>query len=313
MSAKSSILIVGAGAIGSFYGAILKRAGSAVSVVMRSEYDAVVANGIQINSELGELSYRPDHVYRDGDTPESAPDYLILCVKVLPGVDRAAMIRPWMGDNTRIVLIENGLDIERELADAFPANPVTSCLAFIAASRVAPGVVDHKAYGRLVMGSFPSGIDSETRALADLFVEGGIKIDLTEEVVGERWRKCLWNTPFNPLSVLANGADTATILDTEGGADLIRELIREVMAVAAADGYPMDENLIEKNIAGTRKMPPYKNSMALDYLNDRPIELDAVIGNVVAIAQKHKVSVPHLNTVLVTLRMRERLKQAESA
>ena len=85
------------------------------------------------------------------------------------------------------------------------------------------------------------------------------------------------------------------------------------MAVAAADGYPMDENLIEKNIAGTRKMPPYKNSMALDYLNDRPIELDAVIGNVVAIAQKHKVSVPHLNTVLVTLRMRERLKQAESA
>lgn len=313
MSDKPSILIVGAGAIGSFYGAILKRAGCAVSVVMRSEYDAVVANGIQINSDLGDLSYRPDHVYRDGDTPESAPDYLILCVKVLPGVDRAAMIRPWMGDNTRIVLIENGLDIERELADAFPANPVTSCIAFIAASRVAPGIVDHKAYGRLVMGSFPSGIDNETQALADLFIEGGIKIDLTEEVVGERWRKCLWNTSFNPLSVLANGADTVTILDTEGGEALMRELIREVMAVAAADGYPMDESLIDKNIAGTRKMPPYKNSMALDHLNDRPIELDAVIGNVVAIAQKRGISVPHLNTVLVTLRMRALLKQTESA
>lgn len=305
MSNKPTALIVGAGAIGGFYGAILKRAGCPVSVVMRSEYDAVVADGIRIESELGDLSYRPDQVYRDGDTADNPPDYLILCVKVLPGVDRAALVRPWMGPNTRLVLIENGLDIERELADAYPGNPIISCLAFIAASRTGPGQVHHKAYGRLVMGSFPEGIDDHCRALADLFIQGGIRIDLSEQVVGERWRKCLWNTPFNPLSVLANGADTATMLDTEGGEDLIRALMAEVMAVAAADGHPMPEDLPDKNIAGTRKMPPYKNSMALDYLNGRPIELDAVLGNVVAIAQRHGVPVPHLNTVLVTLRMRE--------
>jgi len=123
--------------------------------------------------------------------------------------------------------------------------------------------------------------------------------------VGERWRKCLWNTPFNPLSVLANGADTMTILDAEGGEDLIRALMAEVITVASADGYPMDPGLIDKNIEGTRKMPPYKNSMALDYLNDRPIELDAVLGNIVAIAQKHGIAVPHLTTVLTTLRMRQ--------
>jgi 2-dehydropantoate 2-reductase len=305
MTSKPSVLIVGAGAIGSFYGAILKRAGCQVSVVLRSEYDAVSANGIKIDSPLGDLSYRPDHVYRDGDTAKTKPDYLILCVKVLPGVDRAALVRPWMGDQTRLVLIENGLDIERELADAFPRNPIISCLAFIAASRTAPGEVHHKAYGRLVMGRFPEGIDDHCRTLSDLFIEGGISIDLTEQVVGERWRKCLWNTPFNPLSVLANGADTATILDTEGGEDLIRALMAEVMAVAAAEGHPMPEDLVEKNIKGTRKMPPYKNSMALDYLNDRPIELDAVLGNVVAIANRQGIAVPHLNTVLVTLRMRQ--------
>lgn len=307
MSDKPSILIVGAGAIGSFYGAILKRAGCPVSVVLRSEYDAVRANGIRISSPLGDLSYRPDRVYKDGDTPDSPPDYLILCVKVLDGLDRAALVRPWMGTGTRLVLIENGLDIERELADAYPDNPLISCLAFIAASRTAPGEVKHNAYGKLVMGRFPEGIDDNCRTLSELFIEGGIKIDLTEQVVGERWRKCLWNTPFNPLSVLANGADTRTILDTEGGEALIRELIREVMATAAADGFPMDEKLIEQNIEGTRKMPPYKNSMALDYLNGRPIELEAVLGNVVAIAEQHGVPVPHLNTVLVTLRMRANL------
>ena len=311
MSDKPSILIVGAGAIGSFYGAILKKAGCKVSTVLRSEYDAVKANGIRISSPLGDLSYRPDHVYRDGDRPEETPDYLILCVKVLPGVDRAALVRPWMGANTRLVLIENGLDIERELADAYPDNPIISCLAFIAASRTEPGVVEHKAYGKLVMGRYPEGIDENCRELSQLFIDGGINIDLTEQVVGERWRKCLWNTPFNPLSVIANGADTRTILDTEGGEQLIRSMIREVMSVAEAEGYPMDDDVIEQNIEGTRKMPPYKNSMALDYLNGRPIERDAVLGNVVAIAERHGIPVPHLNTVLVTLKMRARLEGRE--
>lgn len=311
MSNKPSILIVGAGAIGSFYGAILKKAGCKVSTVLRSEYDAVKANGIRISSPLGDLSYRPDHVYRDGDRPEETPDYLILCVKVLPGVDRAALVRPWMGANTRLVLIENGLDIERELADAYPDNPIISCLAFIAASRTEPGVVEHKAYGKLVMGRYPEGIDDNCRELSQFFIDGGINIDLTEQVVGERWRKCLWNTPFNPLSVIANGADTRTILDTEGGEQLIRNMIREVMTVAEAEGYPMDDSVIEQNIEGTRKMPPYKNSMALDYLNGRPIERDAVLGNVVAIAERHGIPVPHLNTVLVTLRMRANLENRE--
>ena len=304
MSNKPSILIVGAGAIGSFYGAILKKAGCSVSTVLRSEYEAVKANGIRISSPLGDLSYQPDHVYRDGDTPVEEPDYLILCVKVLPGIDRAALVKPWMGSNTRLVLIENGLDIERELADAYPDNPIVSCLAFIAASRTEPGVVEHKAYGKLVMGRYPEGIDDNCRELSQLFIDGGINIDLSEQVVGERWRKCLWNTPFNPLSVIANGADTKTILDTEGGEDLIRAMIREVMDVAAAEGYPMEDKVIEQNINGTRKMPPYKNSMALDYLNGRPIEREAVLGNVVAIAQRHGIPVPHLNTVLVTLKMR---------
>ncbi|MCL7944755.1 2-dehydropantoate 2-reductase [Marinobacter sp. ATCH36] len=308
MSNKPSILIVGAGAIGSFYGAILKKAGCSVSTVVRSEYDAVKANGITISSPLGDLSYRPDHLYRGGDTPVAEPDYLILCVKVLPGVDRAALVKPWMGSTTRLVLIENGLDIERELAEAYPDNPLISCLAFIAASRTEPGVVEHKAYGKLVMGRYPKGIDDNCRELSQLFMDGGIRIDLTEQVEGERWRKCLWNTPFNPLSVIANGADTRTILDTEGGEDLIRAMIREVMDVAAAEGYPMDDKVIEQNITGTRKMPPYKNSMAVDYLNGRPIEREAVLGNVVTIAQRHGIPVPHLNTVLVTLKMRAALE-----
>lgn len=308
MNNKPSILIVGAGAIGSFYGAILKKAGCRVSTVLRSDYETVKTQGVRITSPLGDLSYQPDRVYRDGDLPDEAPDFLILCVKVLPGVDRVQLVAPWVGDKTRLVLIENGLDIEKELANAYPSNPLISCLAFIAVSRTESGVVEHKAYGKLVMGQYPMGVDDNCQVLSQLFQDGGINIDLTEHVVGERWRKCLWNTPFNPLSVIANGADTRTILDTTGGEELVRAMMREVMDIAAAEGYPMDEALLDKNIAGTRKMPAYKNSMALDYLNDRPIEREAVLGNVVAIAEQHGIAVPHLNTVLVTLKMRAALE-----
>ncbi len=297
-------LIIGAGAIGSFYGAILKRAGCTVSAVVRSEYDAVKAHGFRFESPLGDISWKPDHLYKDGDRPDSTPDYVILATKVLPGSDRAGLVRPWVGEGTNIVLIQNGLDIERELADAFPDNPIISCLAFIAVSRVAPGEIKHNAYGRLVMGRYPSGLDDHCQTLRDLFVAGGIDIKLTEEVVRERWLKCLWNTPFNPLSVLANGADTYTMLDTPGGETLVREMMQEVIDAAKADGYSLPPEIIDSNIDGTRKMPAYKNSMALDYLNDRPIELDAILGNVVAIAQKHNVPVPRLETMLAALRMR---------
>ena len=299
---KPHALIIGAGAIGSFYGAILKRAGCTVSAVVRSEYDAVKAHGFRFESPLGDISWKPDHLYKDGDRPDSTPDYVILATKVLPGSDRAGLVRPWVGTN--IVLIQNGLDIERELADAFPDNPIISCLAFIAVSRVAPGEIKHNAYGRLVMGRYPSGLDDHCQALSDLFVKGGIDIKLTEEVVRERWLKCVWNTPFNPLSVLANGADTYTMLDTPGGEKLVREMMQEVIDAAEADGHPLPPQIIDSNIDGTRKMPAYKNSMALDYLNDRPIELDAILGNVVAIAQKHGVPVPRLETMLAALRMR---------
>lgn len=308
MNNKPGIMIVGAGAIGSFYGAILKRAGCRVSTVLRSDYETVKAQGVRITSPLGDLSFHPDQVYREGDSPDGAPDFLILCVKVLPGVDRVQLVAPWMGQKTRLVLIENGLGIENELAQAYPDNPLISCLAFIAVSRSESGVVEHKAYGKLVMGRYPEGVDDNCRVLAQLFQDGGINIGLTESLVGERWRKCLWNTPFNPLSVIANGADTRTILDTTGGEELVRAMMHEVVEVAAAEGYSIDSALIDKNIAGTRKMPAYQNSMALDYLNSRPIEREAVLGNVVAIAARHGVAVPHLNTVLVTLKMRAALE-----
>lgn len=309
MSRPPHVVVVGAGAVGGFYSAILKQAGCTVSVVLRSAYDAVVSHGFVIESPLGDLSYRPDFIYRDGattaDSSAPPPDYVLICVKVLPGVSRAELARPWVGSATRLVLIENGIDIEPELAQAFPDNPLISCSAFVAVAGVAPGEIKHSAHGRLIAGCFPEGVDSHCRELADLFEAGGITVKLSESIIKDRWKKCVWNTALNPLAVLANGADTGTMLETPGGETLVRALMAEVCAVASADGYPLSDAIIDANIDGTRKMASFKNSMAQDYLNGRPIELDAILGNVVTIARRHIVPVPLLETLLAILRMRK--------
>src|SRR5262249_23442113 len=108
-----TVLVVGAGAIGAFYGAALARAGARLSVSGRSDYDAVSQHGYSIKSALlGDHVFRPEAVYRDTADVVQPPDYLLLTVKVLPSVDRAALIKAAVGENTVIVLIENGIDIE---------------------------------------------------------------------------------------------------------------------------------------------------------------------------------------------------------
>lgn len=294
---QPTVLIVGSGAIGSFYGAILHRAGASVSVVSRSDYDVVSERGYRISSPLGDLSFKPAQVLRSVDECTTPPDFLVLSVKVFDDLDRAELIRPAVGPNTAIVLIQNGIEIEPPIAAAFPSNPLVSALAFIAVSRIGAGDVEHKAYGRLVLGDYPSGAGEACKRFGDLLRAGGVNATVTEQVVRERWLKAVWNAPLNPLAVLGNGADTQIMLETEGGEALARALMQEVCDVAAAAGHPLPPESVEQNISGTLKMPAYRNSMALDWLNDRPLELEAILGNVVREAQRVNVPVPHLQTV----------------
>jgi len=303
MTQETSVLVLGAGAIGAFYGAILHRAGARVSAVLRTEYETVRRAGFEIESELGDLSFHPEAVYRDaGDCPET-PDILLVCLKVVDGIDRAALMREAVGPNTTIVLVENGIGIEQEIAEAFPGNRLISGLAYVAVSRVAPGRVLHKAYGQLVFGNFPSGVDEVTEQLAALLEAGGVKATPTDDVVRERWRKCVWNVAFNPASVVAGGADTRTMLDAPGGERFMMSLMLEVIAVASAEGYEFPEGMAETGLEQTRMIPAHRNSMALDYLHGRPMELEAVLGNVIRAAERTHTPVPHLESVYVLAKM----------
>ena len=307
------VLVVGAGAIGALYGGMLARAGAEVSVVCRSDYDAVTDVGFDIQSKSwGDFVFRPAQVLRSAAQVLLAPDYVLLCVKTVRGLDRAALVREAMGPKTVLTVIGNGIGIEQELADAFPRNELVSVLAFVAASRVGTASVRHQALGHLAMGSYPSGVSPAAQRLADLFVQAGVPCETKPQIAASRWLKNLWNIAFNPISVLGGGLDTRTILAPEEGTAFVRRVMREAAAVAAANGWPIADNVIDETIASTRAMAPYKTSMALDHEAGRPMEIEPILGNVVRSAHAHGVPAPSLEALYaLALMVQERNTAAQ--
>lgn len=299
------VLVIGSGAIAGFYGALLNKVGWQVDMVARSDHGVIKDQGLRVDSTLGDLSFKPANVYADVASAGIA-DQVLVAIKLVDGTDLAGLLRPLVGPQTHIILIANGIDIEAPILEAFPDNPLTSCVAFVGASRVAPGHIRHVAFGRLLMGAYPPGAENHCEALIEAFNAAGIKARLRDNIATERWKKSLWNASLNPLSVLTNGATTETLLATPPGERLVRALMTEVMAVATAAGHRLDAGLIDANIENTRKMPAILTSMAQDYLAGRGMELDAIVGRVIAVADHHGLDIPHLRSVYTSLVMRQK-------
>lgn len=294
---RPHVLIVGAGAVGSYYGGRLQQAGARVSIVSRSDYDIVHRDGIRIDSHDGDFHFTPDAVVRAVEEAPDAVDYLVVTTKVLPEIDVAGMIRPAVGPQTSLVLLQNGIDIETPVHEAFPENLLISALAFICVSRTAPGHVIHQDFGRLVLGRYPAGDALQVTALADLFQAAKVNCSVDSDVVRARYAKLLWNAPFNPISVLGGQLSTREMLTSTPCRELVQAVMNEVIALSRAAGHPLDPALIEKNMTGTERMTPYKTSMLLDFEHGRPLEVDAILGNAVALAEQLGVATPRMKTL----------------
>lgn len=299
--------IIGTGAIGGFYGLMLAKAGHDVHFLLRSEYQAVVANGLRLNSAVhGQLHLQPVQAW--GDPAEMPPcDWLLVGAKTTSNAQLAPVITRLSRPGTRVVLLQNGLAVEEQLRPLLPDNlHLLGGLCFICTHRAAPGVIEHQALGTVNLG-YHSGPARAGESLAiveegaELFRSAGLESVAMADLQQARWQKLVWNVPYNGLSVLL-GAGTTRLMANADSRALILELMREVVQGAAACGQVLPEGYPEKLLATTERMPDYLPSMYHDFQHKRPLELQAIYAAPLAAAAAAGCELPKMRMLHQALR-----------
>jgi 2-dehydropantoate 2-reductase len=277
--AKESYAIIGAGAVGSYYGARLVQGGQDVHFLVRSDYEALRRHGMRIRSCAGDLHLPAErlNVYREpGEMPKV--DWVIVALKTTSNHLFEPLIGPLLKDSTAILTIQNGLGNEEALARLFGAQRILGGVAFTCINRTGPAEIEHTAHGRIRLGEFVAGDASPRSArIAATFNACGIPCDVLDSLAFGRWEKLVWNVPFNGLST-ALDQTTDRLLATEAGESLARRIMAEVIASARACGVALGDQQIDLNISRTREMGAYLTSMHIDRRMGRELEVEAVLG-----------------------------------
>jgi 2-dehydropantoate 2-reductase len=202
------------------------------------------------------------------------------------------------------LVLQNGLNIEADSAAIVGEDRVLGGCCFLCSNKVGPGHIHHLDFGRIVFGDFrqlDTAVSERAQAICDDLVSAGIDAQASADLRMVRWRKLMWNIPFNGLSVALN-ATTKGIIDHPESEALANAIIREVHRAAGACGVQVPEEMIEKTMESTRQMVPYDSSMRLDFLNKRPMEVEAIFGNPLRTAAESGAAMPRVEMLYQQLR-----------
>ncbi|UMZ10211.1 putative 2-dehydropantoate 2-reductase [Pseudomonas sp. MPFS] len=305
---KPRVGIIGTGAIGGFYGVMLARAGFDVHFLMRSEFPAVLEQGLRLNhAQHGILSLNPVQAYvRAEDMPPC--DWLLVGTKMTSNLQLAPAIVQAAAPGAKVLLLQNGLDVEDALRSALPDSlHLLGGLCFICVHRAGPGQIEHQALGAVNLGyhSGPAAVDPAlTRAIveegAGLFREAGLDSQAMDNLHQARWQKLVWNVPYNGLSVLLRTSTTALMADPDIR-QLIQDLMQEVLQGAAACGHVIPAAYAQQLFRSTEHMPDYWPSMYHDFLHRRPLELQAIYAAPLAAARAAGCELPKIRALYQAL------------
>jgi 2-dehydropantoate 2-reductase len=212
-------------------------------------------------------------------TAEIGPcDLVIIALKATANAMLLEAIPPLLKPDTALLTLQNGLGNEEFLAAHWGEERVMGALCFVCLNRIAPGVIEHFDHGSISLGEFRRGVGERLRAVADAFQRSGVTANAVENLVTERWRKLLWNIPFNGLSIAGNGATVADVLADDGLRKLARDLMSEVLEAAARLGSDIPAAFADFQIERSFSMGAYQPSSMIDWRLGRPVEVEEIWG-----------------------------------
>lgn len=296
--------IIGTGAIGGFYGGKLAKEGQEVHFLLHKDYEYVKQNGLQVDSCDG--SFHLDGVNAYNDTTAMPPcDVVLVCLKSINNGMLKTLLPPLLHQRTLVVLIQNGIGVEEDVQRDFPGVQLAAGLAFICSAKTEPGRVNHQCYGSINLANYSCRNEALMAAVVAEFREAGIETGFVEYHEA-RWKKAVWNMPFNGMTVALH-AQTDELLKHPETRQLIRDQMMEVVGASRALGVNgVDEAFVEKMIRMTDEMTPYSPSMRLDYDFHRPMEIHYLYTRPIEIAREAGYRMPKLEMLEAELKFLEK-------
>ncbi len=294
------VSVIGAGAVGAFYGAKLQTSGLNVEYYSKT-LAKHAKNKIKIKSIWGDFEIQVKVFSQT--TGMSLSDLVIISTKVTNLQEDAkkilVLIQPIIHEKTILLFLQNGINMEETISKKIK-NPILGGLAFTCINRRSPNVIHHLDYGLVKIGALNSAHKKIAREVVNLFQNAKIEVQFTNDLRRSRFEKLLWNVPFNSLSVICN-TNTKILIQNQNIKKLCYELMNEVRMIANHEGKKITQTMIKEMIQRTENMQPYKTSMLLDYESKKKMEVDAILGQLVSLAKKYKLFTPHLNSIYAIL------------
>lgn len=304
---KQRYAIIGSGALGGLYGGLLAHHGFDVHFLLHNDYQHVCDHGLRIESKLGDFHLANVNAHATSKTMPAC-DVTIVGLKTTRNELLGELLPTPTRNGGTVLVLQNGLDIEADSAAIVGADRVLGGCCFLCSNKVGPGHIRHLDFGRIVFGEYGSDTGQVTprvQRICDEMVSAGIDAQATDNLLLTRWRKLLWNIPFNGLSVSLD-ASTKELVDDPDSVALVDAIIREVHAAAEACGVTIPPEMIAKTIDVTRSMVPYDSSMRLDYLNQRPMEIESIFGNPIRAAKAVGKEMPRVEMLYQQLKFLDR-------
>jgi len=304
-----SYAIIGAGALGCYYGSRLEVAGCGVHYLMRSDFDYVAEHGLRAESMHGEVVIDRPRVYRDiADMPRC--DVVVVAMKSTGNSALPALLLPALKVDGLVLVLQNGLGVERQAAEVVGAERVVGGLCFLCSNRIGPGHIRQTRVDRLKLGEYATrGVSERMRAIGADFERGNVAVSLSENLDLARWQKLVWNVPYNGLCAVLD-CDTTLIMGNPATASLAVDLMHEVVGAAkAVGGHVIDQAFVQKMLDDTAGMNAYLPSMQIDRQEGRPMEVEAIHGEPVRAAEAAGYPVPKMRMLYEQLCLVDTLRE----
>jgi 2-dehydropantoate 2-reductase len=288
MSAAVRVAVVGAGAVGCWFGGMLARAGLPVTMIGRAMHvEAMRRDGLRLQGATYD-----EHVRVDAATDIAAAagaGLVLVCVKSTDTEATAVALRPHLAPGACVLSLQNGVDNAARLAEAL-GRPVAPAVVYVATEMAGPGHVRHLGRGELVIPSDIGGALAPAELVA-LFGRAGVPVELSGNVAGALWSKLVLNCAYNAMSAIAD-LPYGRLVEQAGVRETMRDVVLECLAVAAASGVAPAGDVFEAVDRIARTMPEQFSSTAQDVRRGKPSEIDHLNGFVVREGARHGVATP---------------------